>query len=321
MSTPGGQVDVAAPSDVIRHGLADVRHEPSAVSIGFFDGAHRGHQSIIRQAVKRAVDDRLRSVVVTFDRHPMEVVEPGSQPPLLMTQKRRARALAGLGVDLVVLLPFDDNLRHSTPESFVDRVLSGPVGARVVIVGTNFRFGHRAAGDVALLAQLGEQRGFETVGVTLLEMDGATVSSSEIRAAVAAGDVERAARMLGRPHVLDGIVVRGDQRGAGLGFPTANLALSDRLAVPANGVYAGMFHLPDGREAPCVTNVGERPTFSGRDVRVEAHLVDADEDLYGADAAVDFRHRLRGEQRFSGPDELVAQIRRDVDEARRLLGG
>jgi riboflavin kinase/FMN adenylyltransferase len=289
------------------------------VSIGFFDGAHRGHQSIIHTAVKRARDDGLRSVVVTFDRHPMEVVRPGSQPPLLMTAERRAHSLANLGADLVVLLPFDDDLRHSKPDAFVDRVLMGPVSAQAVIVGTNFRFGHRAAGDVATLAELGAGRGFEAVGVTLLEVDGVTVSSTEIRGAIAAGDVRRAAQFLGRPHLLDGIVVRGERRGAGLGFPTANLAIPDRLAIPANGVYAGLFHLPDGRTFPSVTNVGERPTFSGRDVRVEAHLIDTDEDLYGISAGVDFRHRLRGEQRFSGPDELVTQIRRDVDEARRLL--
>lgn len=303
----------------IRYGLDRVDKQASAVSIGFFDGAHRGHQSIISAAVKRAHDDGLRSVVVTFDRHPMEVVQPGSQPPLLMTAERRAQSLANLGVDLVVVLPFDDELRHSAPDAFVDHVLMGPVSARAVIVGTNFRFGHRAAGDVPTLAELGDGRGFETMGVTLLEVDGVTVSSTVIRGAVAEGDVERAAVFLGRPHVLDGIVVRGDQRGAGLGFPTANLAVPDRLAVPANGVYAGVFHLPDGREMGCVTNVGERPTFSGRDVRVEAHLIDRDEDLYGINAAVDFRHKLRGEQRFSGPEELVAQIRRDVDEARRLL--
>lgn len=195
----------------------------------------------------------------------------------------------------------------------------GPLDARSVIVGANFRFGHRAEGDVHILSELAAARGFSAIGVSLLEIDGVMVSSSEIRTAVAAGDVERAAVLLGRPHTLDGIVVRGDRRGAGLGFPTANLAVSERIAVPANGVYAGAFSLPDGRIFDCVTNVGQRPTFSGQDVRVEAHLIDAEEDLYGISAAVDFRHRLRGEERFSGPDELIAQIRRDVDEARRRL--
>ena len=308
-------------STTIATQLDTVESAPSVVSIGLFDGVHRGHRSIISQAVARADEDGHRSVVVTFDRHPMEVVQPGTQPPLLMTKERRARTLAGLGVDLVVLLPFDDDLRHSKPAAFVDRVLMGPLDARAVIVGANFRFGHRAAGDVATLTELGQARGFRTVGVSLLEIDGVTVSSTEIRTAVAAGDVERAAAMLGRPHIVDGIVVRGDRRGAQLGFPTANLAVSERLAVPAVGVYAGHFRTGDGRSFPSVTNIGQRPTFSGQDVRVEAHLIDADEDLYGTNAALDFRHHLRGEQRFSGPDALVAQIRRDVDEARRLLAG
>ena len=307
------------PTHRIRYGLDDVGPAPSAVSVGFFDGVHRGHQAIIRRALERGRDSGIRSVVVTFDRHPMEVVRPGSQPPLLMTAERRARVLAGLGVDLVVVLPFDDELRHLSPEDFVDRVLAGPLGARFVVVGANFRFGHKAAGDVAALADLGRARDFETLGADLGEVEDVPVSSSEVRDAVAAGRVEWAARLLGRPHVLDGIVVRGDQRGASLGFPTANLAVPERLAIPANGVYAGFFAHPDGRRLPCVTNVGERPTFAGTDVRVEAHLIGVDEDLYGMSAAVDFHHRLRGEAKFSGPEELVAQIRRDVEEARRLL--
>ena len=306
-------------SGTIYSGLGDIGPAPSIVSIGFFDGVHRGHQSIIQQAVERASAEGVRSAVVTFDRHPMEVVRPGSQPSLLMTKERRAWTLAGLGVDLVVIVPFDDELRHSTPAAFVDRALMGPLQARAVIVGANFRFGHGAAGDVATLAQLGQSRGFRAVGVPLLQARDVTVSSTEIRTALAEGVVERATTMLGRPHIMDGIVVRGDRRGMELGFPTANLTVSERLAVPALGVYAGYFHLRDGRSFPCVTNVGQRPTFSGKDVRIEAHLLDADEDLYGMNAAVDFRHHLRGERRFAGPEALVAQIGRDVDEARRLL--
>ena len=305
---------------VIAQGLNDVAPEPSVVSIGFFDGVHRGHQTIISRAVRSAGERNLRSVVVTFDRHPMEVVNPGSQPKLLMTLPRRAQTLAEQGVDLVVVMPFDDDLRHLTPEGFIERVLVEPLQAQKVIVGANFRFGHRAAGDVATLSAVGPGRGFDAEGVTLLELDGVVISSTEIRAAVDAGDVGLAARMLGRPHLVDGIVVRGDQRGRVLGFPTANLQVSRRVAVPATGIYAGVFHLADGTAHPCVTSVGTNPTFGGQELRVEAYLLDFDGDLYGVEAGLDFRYRLRDEQKFDGVEALVEQIGADADEARRRLG-
>jgi riboflavin kinase / FMN adenylyltransferase len=300
-------------------GLAEVEPGPSVVSIGFFDGVHRGHQSIISRAVRVAESRGVRSVVVTFDRHPMEVVNPGSQPKLLMTLQRRARTLSAQHVDLVVVMPFDDALRHLPPDEFVDHVLVEPLQAERVIVGSNFRFGHRAAGDVQVLADLGPQRGFTAEGVTLLELDGVVISSTEIRAAIDVGDVEHATRMLGRPHIVDGVVVRGDQRGATLGFPTANLQAGRRVAVPALGVYAGVAHLQDGTRTPCVTNVGVNPTFGGQALRVEAHLLDWEGDLYGHAIGIDFRHRIRDEQRFDGVDALVTQIRADADAARRLL--
>lgn len=301
-------------------GLGEVDPAPSVVSIGFFDGVHRGHQTIISRAVRQAHDRGVRSVVVTFDRHPMEVVNPGSQPKLLMTLSRRAQTLADQDVDLVVVLPFDDALRHLPPDEFVDHVLVEPLRAERVIVGANFRFGHRAAGDVQVLDELGPQRGFSAEGVTLLDLEGVVISSTEIRAAVDEGDVERAATMLGRPHIVDGIVVRGDARGATLGFPTANLQVGRRVAVPSRGVYAGRCHLADGSTVPCVTNVGVNPTFGGQELRVEAHLLDWEGDLYGRSIGVDFRHRLRDEQRFDGVDALVAQIRDDAASARDLLG-
>ncbi len=304
----------------IASGLAEVEEAPSVVSIGFFDGVHRGHQSIIGRAVRAAQERDLRSVVVTFDRHPMEVVKPGSQPRLLMTLQRRARTLSDQGVDLVVVLPFDDALRHLKPAEFVDRVLVDPLHARKVVVGANFRFGHRAAGDVALLNDLGPQRGFDVEGVSLLSLDGEPISSTAIRAAVDEGDVEKATRLLGRPHVLDGIVIRGDARGATLGFPTANLQVSDRLAIPARGIYAGCCHLEDDTLVPCVTSVGFNPTFGGQELRVESYLLDFDGDLYGRSIALDFRHRLRDEQRFDSADELIAAIHDDVKRARELLG-
>ena len=306
-------------SEVVR-GLENVAPAPSIVSIGFFDGVHRGHQTIIKRAARQAEQAGIRSVVVTFDRHPMEVVNPGTQPKLLMTLARRARTLADQGVDLVVVVPFDDDLRHLSPEGFVDHVLVEPLQAKRVVVGGNFRFGHGASGDVSTLNDLGPMRGFTAEAVTLLELDGVVISSTLIRAAIDDGNVEYAARLLGRPPAVDGVVVRGDQRGKGLGYPTANLQIGRRVAVPAKGIYAGAFTTADGTEHPCVTNVGVNPTFGGQELRVEAHLLQFDGDLYGVEAQVDFRHRLRDEEKFDSVDALVAQIDLDAAEARRLLG-
>lgn len=305
----------------IVRGLADVEAAPSVVSIGFFDGVHRGHQTIIKRAVRAAESTGLRSVVVTFDRHPMEVVNPGTQPKLLMTLKRRAQALSEQGVDLVVVLPFDDGLRHLPPAEFVDHVLVEPLHAQRVVVGSNFRFGHGAKGDVQLLGDLGMSRGFTVEGVTLLEMDDVVISSTEIRAAIDAGDVALAGSMLGRPPTVDGVVVRGDQRGAGLGYPTANLQVSERVAVPARGIYAGVFSATGEPARPCAISVGVNPTFGGQELRVEAYVLDFAGDLYGREAAVAFHHRLRDEEKFDSIDALIAQIAADVETTRRLLGG
>ncbi|MGH8909566.1 MAG: bifunctional riboflavin kinase/FAD synthetase [Egibacteraceae bacterium] len=304
-------------------GLDEIDKAPSVVSIGFFDGVHRGHQAIITQAARRAQEFGVRSAVVTFDRHPMEVVNPGTQPKLLMTLARRAQTIAAQGIDLVVVLEFSDWLRHLKPPSFIDHVLVGPLQARRVVVGSNFRFGHKAAGDVATLTALGSalgpDLGFGVEGATLLQTDGVVISSSQIRGALDDGDVEWASRMLGRPHLVEGIVVRGDARGKSLGFPTANLQTSRRVAIPARGVYAGVFHLPDGTPRPCATNVGVNPTFGGQELRVESFLLDWSGDLYGAAVAVDFRHRLRDEIRFDSVDALITQMSADVARTRHLL--
>jgi riboflavin kinase/FMN adenylyltransferase len=306
-------------ADRIVRGLDAVDPAPSVVSIGFFDGVHRGHQAIIRRAVRQAGELGVRSAVVTFDRHPMEVVNPGSQPKLLMTLQRRAETLAAQGVDLVVVLEFSDWLRHLTADEFVDHVLTEPLQAQKAIIGSNFRFGHKAAGDVATLADLGEARGFTVEGVTLLQLDGRVISSTEIRRALDRGDVELATKMLGRPHLVDGIVARGDARGKQLGFPTANLQVSRRVAVPARGVYAGRFHLPDGTAPVAATNVGVNPTFGGQELRIESYLLDWDGDLYGTSVSVDFRHRLRDEEKFGDVDSLVAAMHADVERTRALL--
>lgn len=311
---------VGSTAERITFGLDAVEPAPSAVVVGFFDGVHRGHQSLVSRALRAAQRRDVRSVVVTFDRHPLEVVNPGARPRLLMTLDQRLRAIADLDVDLVIALPFDDRLRHLEPDAFVEHVLAGPLQATHVVVGSNFRFGHKAVGDVQTLADLGLRYGFTFEAVTLLEMDGVVVSSSEIRAAVERGDVAQAARWLGRPHVLEGLVVRGDQRGAALGFPTANLHVDPRAAFPAKGVYAGRFRLPDGTWHPAATNVGHNPTFGGTaSLRVESFLIDYDGDLYGVEAAVDFRHRLREELRFDSVEELIERMHDDVARARTFL--
>lgn len=298
--------------------IDEVAAGESVVSIGFFDGVHRGHRAIIERAVRHAGQLGVRSAVVTFDRHPLEVVRPGSQPPLLQPHRTRLRTLADTGVDLVVTVPFDDELRHLAPAAFVDRTLA-PLAPREVVVGANFRFGHKAAGDVATLVELGQARGFDVEAVSLLELDGVVVSSTEIRQRLGRGDVETAAAMLGRPPAVEGVVVRGDQRGHELGFPTCNLAVDSRVAVPAIGIYAGVAHLPEGRRVDAAVSVGVNPTFGGEEQRVEAHLLDFDEDLYGVELTVDFRARLRGEERFDSAESLATQIRDDVDRARRVL--
>lgn len=308
-----------APVRVARH-LDEVPPADSVVTIGVFDGVHRGHRTLIGRARWQAEEQGLRSVAVTFDRHPMEVVRPGSQPSYLQTLDRKIAALLDEGIDLVYVLTFDHEFSQQSADAFIRQTLAGPIRARRVIVGSNFRFGRGAEGDVTVLAGRGQQLGFEVEAVTLLEVEGVAISSTEIRNRIARGEVEWAAEGLGRPHVLEGVVVRGEARGASIGFPTANVEVDDRMQVPANGVYAGHATVEgQGTAHPMVVNIGTRPTFGGEQVTVEAHLLDADLDLYGRHLALSFEHRLRDEQRFDGIDELKAQIAADVARARELL--
>jgi riboflavin kinase / FMN adenylyltransferase len=298
----------------------------SVVTIGVFDGVHRGHQWIVSRARAAASEMRLPVVVVTFDPHPDEVVRPGSHPPFLCTARRRSELLAGLGVDAVCVIPFTLEFSRLDPDEFVRAVLVDKLHAARVVVGEDFRFGHKAAGDVALLADLGEKYEFTAEGVPLLTEDGVRISSTEIRARLAAGDVEGAAHDLGRPHRVEGVVVRGHQRGRALGFPTANLETLPHTAIPADGVYAGWLATldTDGSELerwPAAISVGTNPTFDGRERTVEAYALDRDDlDLYGARVAADFSNRLRATVRFDSVPDLIAQMHRDVDQARQLLG-
>jgi riboflavin kinase / FMN adenylyltransferase len=299
----------------------------SVVTIGNFDGVHRGHQRVVGRATEIAAELRLPVVVVTFDPHPDEVVRPGSHPPFLSSVRRRAELLAGLGVDAVCVLPFTREFSQLGPDEFVHAVLVDRLHAARVVVGEDFRFGHRAAGDVALLGELGEKYEFTVEGVPLVTDDGVRVSSSEIRSLLAAGDVAGAARDLGRPHRVEGVVVRGRRRGRALGFPTANLETLPHTAIPADGVYAGWLTSlgPSGEELdrwPAAISVGTNPTFDERERSVEAYALDRDDlDLYGTHVAVDFVARLRGMERFESVDDLVAQMHRDVDAARAVCSG
>jgi riboflavin kinase/FMN adenylyltransferase len=319
------------------YGLDEVPDDwgASVVTIGVFDGVHRGHQRIVGRAVELAAAGaglngtgpgrRLPVVVVTFDPHPDEVVRPGSHPPFLSTARRRAELLAGLGADAVCMLPFTYEFSQLGPDEFVHTVLVDRLHAAAVVVGEDFRFGHKASGDVPLLATLGEKYDFSTEGVPLLADDGVTISSTHIRERLEAGDVATAAEELGRPHRVEGIVYRGHMRGRQLGFPTANLESPPHTAIPGDGIYAGWLVSldADGAESdrwPAAISVGPNATFGEAERTVEAYALDRDDlDLYGAHVAIDFVARLRGTERFGSVDALVTQMRRDVDTARELL--
>ncbi|GIJ26881.1 riboflavin biosynthesis protein [Micromonospora qiuiae] len=292
----------------------------SVVTIGVFDGVHKGHQATIGHAVTRARELGVQSVVVTFDPHPAEVVRPGSHPAVLTEPARKAELIEALGVDVLCVVPFTPEFSRLPAEAFVYDVLVEHLHAALVVVGDNFRFGHRATGDVALLERLGSMFGFAVEAAPLVAEAGTIFSSTYIRSCVDAGDVTAAAAALGRPHRLEGVVVRGDQRGRELGFPTANLLCGRYAAVPADGIYAARMVRRGQRQAlAAAVSIGTNPTFSGRERRVEAYVLDFDGDLYGERLALDFVARLRGQIRFDSIEPLVAQITEDVERTRQAL--
>jgi riboflavin kinase/FMN adenylyltransferase len=290
----------------------DVR--PCAVALGVFDGVHLGHRAILGTAVSRARAGGLEAWACTFDRHPMEVLQPERAPALITTLGERLALIADTGIDGTVVLAFTRQLAAIEPEAFVKDALLGRLRARQIVVGYNHRFGRGARGDARLLAELGQRLGFEAHVVPPLAVDGVPVSSSEIRVALQSGDVEAAARFLGRPYALEGIVSAGAGRGRTLGFPTANLD-PDRAVLVAHGVY-GCRARVEQRYFGAVVNVGVRPTFGETTLAVEAHLLDFAGDLYGRPLRLEFLARLRDERRFASVDDLRAQIARDVESAR-----
>ncbi len=297
----------------------------SVVTIGAYDGVHLGHKKVLRLVRELADARNLDAALVTFDRHPAQVVRPDSAPRLLTSLDQKLELLEALKLsDIVCVLRFDEERSHETAEDFVREVLVGLLRARVVVVGADFHFGHRRGGNVALLEQMGTDLGFEVVGLGLVAPQGdhEPFSSTRVRGALANGDVAIAARLLGRPHEVRGVVVRGDQRGRELGFPTANVAVPDEICLPADGIYAGSYAGPDGVWRPAAISLGRRPTFYAEATHslLEAYVLDFDGDLYDQPAEVRFIERLRGEERFASIDALVEQMGKDVEATRRLVG-
>jgi riboflavin kinase/FMN adenylyltransferase len=286
--------------------LPDVEPRPRRVAVGTFDGVHLGHREVIRGA----------DTVLTFEPHPLSVVAPPHAPRLLTTLERKAELVAGLGVEELVVVPFDAEFAERSAQRFVDEVLAGALGATHVSVGENFRFGHAAQGDPELLRADGR---FEVRVAPLVEADGEVVSSSHIRGLVLGGAVEYADQLLGAPFTVTDEVMHGDKRGRELGFPTANLIPREGFVTPGHGVYACRATIADGRAYAAATNVGVRPMFvTGRGELIEAFLLDYDGDLYGTQLRVEFLKRLRGEKRFDSVEALIEQMGHDVDEAREI---
>jgi riboflavin kinase/FMN adenylyltransferase len=289
-----------------------------------FDGVHRGHQRTIGRAVEKAQAAGVPSVVLTFDPHPSEVVRPGSHPPVLSSNRYKAELLQALEVDVMCVQPFTPDFSRLEPDEFVHTVLVEHLHASAVVVGENFRYGRKAAGDVASLAAAGRRFGFTVEGAPLEGTEETTWSSTYVRSCVDAGDVTAAAAALGREHRVEGVVVRGDRRGREIGYPTANVEPLPWSAVPADGVYAGRLVRgggPGTRHLPAAISIGTNPTFAGRERRVEAFVLDAEEglDLYGEHVGVAFTERLRATERFATADALVEQMDRDVERTRQVL--
>jgi riboflavin kinase/FMN adenylyltransferase len=297
------------------------RHRGCVATIGNFDGVHLGHQAIFAQLAEQAVRFRLPRLVITFEPQPMEFFAGPKPPPArLMRLREKLLALDGLGIERVLCLEFDPWLAALPAQTFIDDLLVARLGLRYLVIGDDFRFGHRRTGDFALLREAGRQHGFEVVDNRSYLLDGERVSSTRIRQALAQGNLEQAARLLGRPYDMNGRVAHGDRIGRTIGFPTANIHLH-RRATPVYGVYAALMSGPDLQLWPGVANIGRRPTVQGTHEQLEVHLLDFQGDLYGRHVKVDFLHYLRPEQRFESLEALRRQIQRDVRQARSYFAG
>ena len=297
----------------------DIAAAGTAVTIGFFDGVHLGHRALLADTVDVAREKGLSSVAITFDRHPREILTPGSEPRLLTTIERKAELIGRTGIEHLVVLEFTDELAKVPAEEFVQRALVEGLRTKHTVVGANFTFGFKAMGTVEVLTQLGREHGFTVEGLGLVQLDGRVVSSSSVREAIAQGDLAWPEEALGRRYAVDGEVVTGAGRGTGLGFPTANLQTWPRLLLPGQGIYAGRA-IVDGTAYVAAIDVGTNPTFGVEPLHVESYLLDFEGDLVGRSMDVEFWARLRDEVAFDTPEALSAQMAEDVERTRAIVG-
>lgn len=303
------------------HGIQTVQRKLKnpAITIGNFDGVHKGHQALFQRVRQLAEELNGESVVVTFDPHPLEVLFPKKAPSFITSHRHKLDLIASCGIDATIIIPFDHKFSQMSAREFVEVVLVEKIGARAIVVGHDYRFGHSREGNIAFLKQLGEQYGFKVQIVTGLRVNDTVVSSTAIRQMIVSGNIKEANRLLGRFFEVSGTVIPGRKRGVSLGFPTANIRMP-AIASPRTGVYVVQAEV-DGKTYGGAANLGYNPTFGDTDLSLEAHLFDFDQDIYGKPITVRFIDRLRDELRFSGPDELAAQIRKDVDTAKKILAG
>lgn len=304
----------------VLHGIESLPDHkgPAVVTVGFFDGVHLGHQAVFRRASERASERGLTSVAVTFDRHPREILSPGSEPRLLTTTDRKASLIERTGMDELVVLPFTEEFSRWSAQEFIDRVLVAGLSAEHVVIGANFTFGHKARGNIGTLEQAGQGAGFSAEAVDLVELGGRRVSSSSVRGSLSEGELGWPEQALGRRFIVDGEVIGGAGRGTGLGYPTANLRTWPRLLLPGNGIYAGRAQLGADWYVAAIS-VGTNPTFGVEPLHVEAYLLDFEGDLRGKHLGVEFWARLRDEAKYDTPEALVAQIAADVEQTRALV--
>ena len=303
------------------HGIETVQRKLKnpAITIGNFDGVHKGHQALFQRVKQLAEELNGESVVVTFDPHPLEVLFPKKAPSFITSHRHKLDLIASCGIDATIVIPFDHKFSRMSAREFVEVVLVEKIGARAIVVGHDYRFGHSREGDIAFLKQLGEQYGFKVETVTGLRVNDTVVSSTAIRQMIASGNIKEANKLLGRFFEVSGAVIPGRKRGVSLGFPTANIRMP-AITSPRTGVYVVQAEV-DGKTYGGAANLGYNPTFGDTDLSLEAHLFDFDLDIYGKPITVRFIDRLRDELRFSSPDELAAQIRKDVDTAKKILAG
>ncbi len=293
------------------------KFENSVLTLGNFDGLHLGHQELVKMIIRRAREIGALSMVVTFRPHPLKVLAPEKCPPLISIYEEKIKLFERLGIDVLVKIPFTLEFAAMAPEDFVRDVLCGTLGAKEIFVGYNYRFGRGREGDIRTLIGLGKKYGFAVKEIEQIAVDGEVISSTKIRTLLREGDVEHAAKLLGRTYAITGIVVKGDGRGKGLGFPTANIAPKHSI-IPADGVYAVRLVVRE-RAYDGIANIGMRPTFNKKVLAIEVHVFDFNEDLYGEDISLYFIRKIREEKKFKGPEALVAQIKTDIEVAKEIL--